>query len=149
MWLEAISLSFWPFALKYACDRHNRLHIDSLGYTPLERFSRTRSPITPDIFHTWGCPVFVLDSRQQSGIGSVPKWEPRSRMGLYLGFSPVHSLNVALVFNPKTGFVSPQYHTVFDDDFSTLKYVRKQVQPLHWSVLVQNASQLTTDDFFN
>ena len=149
MWPEAISLSFWPFVLKYASDRHNRLTIDSFGYTPTERFAQTRAPITPEVFHTWGCPVFALDSRQQSGIGSVPKWEPRSRMGVYLGFSPVHSLDVALVFNPTTGFVSPQYHTVFDDDFSTLEYVRKQVEPPHWSVLIQNASQLSSDENFS
>ena len=148
MWPEAISLSFWPFALKYASDRHNKLAIDSLGYTPLERFSRTRSQIVPERFHTWGCPVFVLDARNQSGIVSVPKWEPRSRMGVNLGFSPVHSSDVALVFNPSTGFVSPQYHLVFDDDFSTLEYVRKQVHPPHWSILVEQSShRATVNDF--
>ena len=69
-------------------------------------------------------------------------------MGVNLGFSPVHSLDVALVFNPVTGFVSPQYHLTFDDDFSTLEYVRKQLQPPHWSILVKNASQLATDENF-
>ena len=149
MWPEAITLSFWPFALKYASDRHNRLTIDSLGYTPLERFSRTRSQIAPDRFHTWGCPVFVLDARNQSGFASVPKWEPRSRMGVNLGFSPVHSSDVALVFNPSTGFVSPQYHLVFDDDYSTLEYVRKEVHPPHWSVLVDKSSHRSTNQTYS
>ena len=122
--------------------------MDFLGYTPTEKNAWKRSPITPNIFHTWGCPVFVLNSRHQSAVGSVLKWEPRSRMGVYIGFLSFHPHNVALVFNPTTGFVSSQYHTVFEESFSNLEYVRKQVQPPHWSVLVKNASQLTTDDFF-
>ena len=69
-------------------------------------------------------------------------------MGIHLGFSPVHFVDVALVSNPTTRFVSSQYHTVFDDDISTLEYICKQVQPLHWSVLVRNASHLTTDEHF-
>ena len=55
-------------------------------------------------------------------------------------------MDVALVFNPTTRFVSPQYHTVFYDDFLTLEYVCKQVQPPHWSVLVHNASYVTTNE---
>ena len=117
MWSEAITVSFWSFALKYALDQHNRLHLDAMGYTPLDIFVHTRQQLHPEIFHNFGCPALVLDARQQSGVGSVPKWEPHSWMAVNLGFSPVHSLDVALVFNPLTGFVSPQYHLVFDDGF--------------------------------
>jgi len=41
-------------------------------------------------------------------------------MGQFLGFSRVHSSTVALVRNLHTGFVSPQYHVVFDDKFETV-----------------------------
>ena len=41
VWPEAITVSLWPYALYHKMDRHNRLHLDKFGYTPLERFSRT------------------------------------------------------------------------------------------------------------
>eukprot|EP00957_Ditylum_brightwellii_P045641 3463067-Ditylum_brightwellii.AAC.1 len=55
-------------------------------------------------FHTWGCPIFVLDCRSQSstGIGS-PKGDPKIRASIYLGHSPCHADNAALVLNLQTG----------------------------------------------
>ena len=53
-----------------------------------------------------------------------PKWDPRSRVGIYLGHSPTHAGSVALVLNPKTLYVSPQYHVVFDDHFTTVPSMR-------------------------
>ena len=39
---------------------------------------------------------------------------------MYLGFSPDHSSLVSNVMNLKSGFVSPQYHVVIDDLFTTV-----------------------------
>ena len=78
VWPEVLTISLWPYALLHASDWHNRLHMDKFGCTPLERFARTRSPICPELFHTWGSPIYVLDSRNQSGTCLVPKLEPRS-----------------------------------------------------------------------
>ena len=81
-------------------------------------------------FHTLFCPVYVLDSRLQSAGGpGPPKWEPRSRIGVYLGHSPFHAGSVALIFNPSTGRVSPQYHVVFDNEFSTIEYMEAGTVP--------------------
>ena len=85
--------------------------------------------------HTLFCPVYVLDSRLQSGIGGIPKWNPRSSAGVYLGHSPDHASNVALVLNLDMGLVSPQYHVVFDDDFSTVDFLRSGKEPSNWSDL--------------
>ncbi|KAL7478274.1 hypothetical protein ACHAW6_004049 [Cyclotella cf. meneghiniana] len=41
-------------------------------------------------------------------------------MGQFLGFSKEHSSTVALVRNLHTGYVSPQYHVVFDNKFETV-----------------------------
>ena len=41
-------------------------------------------------------------------------------MGQFLGFSRFHSSTVALVQNLHTGYVSPQYHVVFDNKFETV-----------------------------
>ena len=41
-------------------------------------------------------------------------------MGVYLGVSPNHACSIALVLNPNTGHVSPQFHTKHDDFFETV-----------------------------
>jgi hypothetical protein len=37
-----------------------------------------------------------------------------------MGVSPDHSSTVGLILNHRTGFVSPQYHVVYDDLFSSV-----------------------------
>ena len=64
-----------------------------------------KSDIKPDLktFHPFaGCPVFVLDSRLQTAGSAIPKWDPRARVGVYLGHSPCHAGSFSLVLNPKT-----------------------------------------------
>ena len=67
----------------------------------------------------FGCPVFVLDSDISDGK-KIPKWHPRARLGMFLGFSPEHSSLVPLVLNIRTGKITPCYHAIFDDAFSTV-----------------------------
>ena len=69
--------------------------------------------------HVWGCPVYVLDPRLQDGK-KIPKWDPRVRRGQFLGFSGQHSSTIGLILNHRTGSVTPQYHCVYDDWFSTV-----------------------------
>ncbi len=40
-------------------------------------------------------------------------------MGINLGYSSKHALNVSLILNLQTGLVSPQYHCIYDDLFET------------------------------
>ena len=49
------------------------------------------------------------------------KWKEQSRVGIYLGKSPVHARNVALVLNLETGHISPQFHVKFNPGFHTVK----------------------------
>jgi hypothetical protein len=61
-----------------------------------------------------------LDKRLQDG-DSLAKWKSRSWLGVYIGHSLVHAGNVPVVYNPlRTTHVSPQYHVVFDDQFTSL-----------------------------
>ena len=78
-------------------------------------------PVRPKLrhFHAFGCPTYVLDNALQSGQG-VPKWTQRAQLGIYLGPSPSHAHTVALILNPCTGHVSPQFHVKFDDFFETV-----------------------------
>ena len=130
-WPEYISTILWPFALMAAADRMNNLHIDLKGLTPEMKFSQAiTSSVKLKNYHTFGCPVYILDSRlQNAGGAGPPKWDPRSRLGMYLGHSPSHAGNVALVLNPKTGLISPQFHVVVDDDFSTVPSLRSGTVP--------------------
>ena len=107
-WPEYITTMLWPFALKAAQDRINQLNVDVNGETPDMKFSNVdgRSMKLQD-FHTFGCPCYVLDSRLQTNPKGVRKWEPRARLGIYVGRSPAYASNVALALNPKTGLVSP------------------------------------------
>ena len=69
--------------------------------------------------HVWGCPVYVLEAELQYDK-KTPQWDPRAHLGMFVGFSPVHSSLVLLVLNVWTGKISPQYHIVFNDKFSTV-----------------------------
>ena len=118
----------WPFALKAAVEKHNRIEVNEKGTTPQETFSGVEEPPHALDHHTWGCPVFVLEAQNHSGLGTS-KWEPRSRVGVYLGHSPCHAGSVALVLNIRTGHVSPQFHVIFDDDFTTIDYLASSTAP--------------------
>jgi len=72
----------------------------------------------------------------------IPKWEPRAWMGLYVGRSPSHAAHVALIFDPSTGHVSRQFHVIFDDDFTTVPYLRTAAIPPYWAELVRASSKL-------
>ncbi|KAL7516470.1 hypothetical protein ACHAWX_001484 [Stephanocyclus meneghinianus] len=69
------------------------------------------------------CPCYILDSQVQSNLTGLQKWEPRARLGIYLGHSPAHAGSVALVMNPKAGLVSPKLHVVFDNIFSMVPHI--------------------------
>ena len=70
-------------------------------------------------FRTFGCPVFVLDKKLQDG-DSVKKWRARSWKGIYVGQSTVHPSNVPLVYTIAYTHVTPQFHLVFDEGFTTV-----------------------------
>ena len=120
-WPERCNLNLWALAMDYAVWVYNRLPKESLGgLSPSEFWSSTRSDhVDLQRAHTFGCPVYVLDPRLQDGK-SIPKWDSRSRQGMFVGFSPDHSSMVPLVLNLQTGHISPQFHVIFDDSFHTV-----------------------------
>jgi hypothetical protein len=83
---EYISTILWPFALKCCKDWLNNLTHHADGQTPhqtiagLEPFNIFLSNL-----HTFGCPCYVLDCCLQSRNGTIPKWEPCTQMGIYVG----------------------------------------------------------------
>ena len=91
-------------------------------------------------FHTFGCPVYILDDSLQSvGGGGPPKWDPRAFLGIYLGRYPSHAGSIALVVNTKSGLVSPQFYLVFDENFETVPHLWAGTVPENWSQLVASS----------
>ena len=119
-WPEEFQVDLWPFALDYACWLHNHTPNRHHGWAPLEIFCGTRI----DCQHlqrarVWGCPGYVLSPTLQDGK-KIPKWAPRARRGQFLGFSKQHSSTIGLLRNLQTGYVTPQFHVVFDERFTTV-----------------------------
>ena len=90
----------------------------------------------------------MLDHRLQN-VQKIPKWDERVRVGAYVGRSPNHAGNVALVLNLSTGHVSPQYHIVFDDKFETVEALRKGVVPSRWEYIAKIGYESATDEDIN
>ena len=141
MWPEAVTKKLWPFAYKAACRAKNKFKLDENGHSPEQKLSGViKTPIMRNE-HPLFCPVYVLNRKLQGGIGGIPKWNPKSNAGVYLGHSSQHSSDVALVLNLNTGLVSPQYHVVFDDTFSTVDFLRNQREPSNWEKLCKYQSE--------
>ena len=149
-WPEGVCTNLWPFALRYVCDVRNKVRVRENGKTAEENFASTDDLTGTRLehFHPFGCPVYVLDAKLQSGVSKIPRWDPRSRIGVYLGHSPHHAGSVSLVLNLTTGHVSPQYHVVFDDDFSTVENLRLGTVPTNWTELNLTQTEAATDENF-
>ena len=120
-WPDNVNLELWPFALEYAVwIWDNLLNRESL-LAPLEVFTSSKFPSYAHLHgaHVFGCPAYVLDLKLQDGK-KLPKWTPRLRRGQYLGPSPMHSTTIGHILNLRTGSISPQFHVVYDDLFTTV-----------------------------
>src|SRR5210317_790954 len=131
-WKMPGTVHLWPYALRMANDAINESPNlkDKLGRSPLQMFSNTNIQLHEKHWVPFGCPTYVLNSKLQSG-NSLNKWESRARVGIYLGRSPDHGRNIALVLDRVTGLVSPQFHVTFDKGFNTVKQDKFDT---HWQL---------------
>ena len=143
LWPEVVNKTLWPFSYKAAARSRNKFNLDDDGHSPEEKACGVKAHSDFKNEHTLFCPVFTLHKRLQGGVGGIPKWNPRSNAGVYLGHSPDHAGNVALVLSLSTGLVSPQYHVIFDDSFSTVPFIRSKEEPSNWESLCK----YHTEDF--
>ena len=104
----------------------------------METFAVNTTYVTLKHQYTWGCPVYVIEARlQNANIHGLPKWDIRLCTVIYLGHSHFHSRLVALILNPLTGTVSPQYYVVFHDGFLTFLFMLEGSISLNWVELFQ------------
>ena len=129
-WKDSVTANLWPYAIRHACDaiNHTPSFQDPERRAPMELFAATRVTSNSKHWKPFGSPVYVLDNDLQ-GQGPFHKWKHRARVGVYIGKSPQHSRNVALVLDRTTGLVSPQFHVAFDPSFDTVKDI---ISPSMW-----------------
>jgi hypothetical protein len=139
-WPSAINSHLWPYALRFANDVYTATPSLKNGRTPLESFSST--PVRPQVlsFHPPFCPTYVLHNWLQGGGKRPNKWVRRSRVAVYMGFSPRHARSVALVLGLTTGYLSPQFHLKFDDFFETVQDSKSR-PPSKWQFLARFISK--------
>ncbi len=143
-WPQQANLSFWPQAIDYSTWVFNRLPNVDTGITPNEIWSSVRnSGHELARAHVFGCPVYVLDPALQDGK-KIPKWNPRARLGLFLGFSEGHSSQVPLVLNVTTGKI------IFDDKFDTVHSITKDESvEQQWRTVLQLGYECFIDTDFD
>ena len=135
-WPDETTTDLWPMAMQHACDLNNIIPKINDGSSPEEKFARSlkRTDRLQNL-PVWGCPTYVLQPTLQDGK-KLPKWKPRSRRAQFVGWSQVHASNVALVRNLATGYISPQFHVIFDNWFETIAVQEDSEVPPEWDVIV-------------
>ena len=119
-WPAVADATLWPLAVDHAVFLVNHVPDPRTGLSPCDVFTKTRwEQKKLNNLHVWGCPVYVLDKMISDGR-KLPRWTPRSTRTINMGFSPKHSITVPLVLNPDTGYITAQFHVVFDDWFATV-----------------------------
>ena len=119
-WPQVADSTQWPMAVSHAVYLHNHFPNTVTGLSPADLFTKIRweQKKFHDL-HVWGAPVYVLDKDISDGK-KIPRWTTRSTRMMLMGMSPKHSTTVPLVLNPTTGYITAQFHVVFDDWFTTV-----------------------------
>jgi hypothetical protein len=88
----------------------------------------------------FGCPCYVLNPKLVKGQ-KIPKWDPRSRQGKFVGYSKEHATNAGLILNLTTGYMLPQYHVLYDDSFELVpgcdENQNHDLMNVHWHSLIE------------
>jgi len=124
------------------------------GMSPIEKFTGQKRGNYNHLraCHVWGSPCYVLDLKIVEGK-KIQKWNPRSRQGKFMGYSKEHASNAGLLLNPTTGYMSVQYHVLYDNQFMSVAGVdedqrRATLNSVSWHSLIQSqgGSDIQYDD---
>jgi hypothetical protein len=120
-WPDETELDLWPFAMEHAVFVWNNLPNQEHGSAPIELWTGQLFENFDHLkhLHVFGCPAYVLEPTLQDGK-KLPRWVARTRRGQYLGVAPDHASTVGRIRNLLTGHISPQFHVVHDDWFTTI-----------------------------
>ena len=110
-WSSMLSIHLWQYGLRTANDICNATPCKGSDISPIESFSGVAVCLKMKQYHAFGCPTYILDKDLQAQK-SLPKWQNRARLRVYLGPSPSHSRSMSLVLNHRTGHMTPQFSQV-------------------------------------
>ena len=108
---DTLSTDIWPMSMDYVIRVYNRIPDLQSGLSAIEIWSRSRFETVSETLsncHVWGCPTYILEPKLQNPGVKILKWAHRSRRGVNMGFSKMHSAQVGLVLNLLTGSISSQ-----------------------------------------
>ena len=122
-WTEAITANLWPYALIHANNSYNATAFlaHPQGLSPLQIFTGTQVQDNPKHWYPFGFPTYVLNESISSSQQIHYKWKTRSKVGVYLGRSPLHNHDVELVINRDSGLVNSQLHVRYEPLLTTNK----------------------------
>ena len=134
-WKTHITTNLWPYALRLGNEAYNNIPIllNSQGKNPTQLFTSTEVQYNPKHWKPFVCSAFVLTPALQDPQHIHHKWKHRAELGIYLVLSYIHHRNVALILNPASRLVSPQFHVRFDPEFKTVPDIKIQSS---WQYLV-------------
>jgi hypothetical protein len=80
--------------------------------------------------HVFGCPCYMLDSKLQYGKTLPKKRVPQTCWGHYQGVSSNNNASsIGQIHNVQMGHISPQFHVVYDELFTTVPNVDDPTVP--------------------
>jgi hypothetical protein len=118
-WPETVTEDMWSFAIRHMVHFHNASIRRDKQQSPHQLFTGEEPPWKLKDFRVFGCPTYVLHKRLQDG-DAFSKWKARSWLGVYIGPSSCHASNIPLIYNPATTHVTPQFHVVNDEGFTSI-----------------------------
>ena len=130
---NGIGSNLWPMDTSYATYIYNHIP-NAEDIATYDLFNGTKFTRHKFIYiHMWGCPVYILDTTIQQGC-QLPKLQPQSCCRIFVGFSSNNSSDVPLILNPGTGYISPKFHVIFDDSFSTVLSIYTEEEPPFYGI---------------
>jgi hypothetical protein len=118
-WPQVITEDMWPFAICHMVNFHNASTLRNKNASPYSLFTGQEAPWSLNDFRVFGCPAYILAKRLQDG-DNYSKWKARSWQGVYIGNSACHAGNIPLIYIHATTHVTPQYHVVYDEGFTSI-----------------------------
>ena len=79
----------------------------------------------------------------------MPRWKPRSKIGVCLGKSSERAGNVSLMLDPKIMFFLPQFYLAHDDDFTSVRPKRIEMLPPNWNNLFKCHEKVSDNELMN
>jgi hypothetical protein len=80
-WSDAVNVFLWPYAVRKAVEGLNHIPRPKKSSSPIELFSHTNVSPNLNHKHTFGCLMYILDQRLQSGH-KISKCDARARLAI-------------------------------------------------------------------